>query len=226
VRADGAQAGEGSRNWSGYETTASQDYYLDVEVKYNEPQALTTSCTGNAEVTWAGLGGDTVFNPNNVDLGQAGTGINTPKLGQHQAWSEVLPTEPGIMPQPLFAHAGYSFSVTVDWAGGPPYLFDLIDGYSNTELVYYDYASAYAGYTAEAIAERPKVGSGPVPLTNFSYINFLSAGTHAVGSSNTLFGQFPHQSIDMYSNQTGNHLAHPGALTNNKAFTDTWLNCG
>lgn len=191
--------------WSGYVATSSTDAYTAAGAQYIEPSPLRTSCPDNAALFWTGLGG--VDNP---VLAQDGTGINDQAhgLGQDQAWYEVLPDEPTLMPiYGLYAtEGGYFFAETS---------YSTLTGYY--EFFMYNYStgkskdievqgSGFDGQTADFIAERPSVGPDAINLTNFGSVSFTFA---AVDSSylNTL----PNYGVPMVSQTTGNLLAASGA---------------
>lgn len=164
-------------NWSGYDaTSASSTAYYKVYGRYNEPSSNPTqACTNNAEVTWVGLGGI-----GSNSLAQDGTALHSPGIADHQAWSEVLPDEPALLPQPLYAHAGDSFTAEVSHASGQ-FNFYMYSDYSLSAISYSVTSSHYDGSHADFIAERPTIGSPPnqyiAPLRDFYYLDFTTSLT-------------------------------------------------
>lgn len=211
-------------NWSGYEATASYSRYTDADMTYIEPSALSTTCTNNGEVTWAGLGGDGVS-----QLGQIGTAINVPGLSQHQGWYEVLPDDPSIIALNITGHNGYTVEASVTFSVGPPYEFYLYDGWSGATTSFTVTTGSYAGNTADFIAERPTYGTYPnqyyATLTDFSYLSVSNALVSDLSTTNSV-GTFPNKSLPMSSKETGDPLAAVSGLTNGRSFQVTWKNCG
>ncbi len=180
-----------SNVWSGYEAySSSSTAYNLVEGQYNEPQALSTPCAGNAATTWAGLGGD-----GSQDLAQDGTAINAPGLGQHQAWSEVLPDQPYSIAQPLSGHPGWRFYAEVNHISGGFHMY-LYDSESGDGTAFTVHSNNYSGKTADFIVERPIVNHAPVPLTNYAYINYIQTYVNNISSSSGV-GAYPHSPITM-----------------------------
>lgn len=210
-----------SPNWSGYEATGQTYNYVNGQ--WNELQALSTPCSNNEVVTWVGMGGD----HGSQTLTQAGTGDNVSGLGQHQAWSEVLPKEPGIVPvYGLYAHAGYRFTVDIQRGASPYNTFYMYDSYSNNSASFEDNQTAFDGSTAEFIVERPynTVGKYLYQLTNFSYVTWLYAGFQNNGT--LPIGSYPNHSITM-QNASSATLASPDSLYNSgQQFNDNYKNCG
>ncbi|HYM95780.1 MAG TPA: G1 family glutamic endopeptidase [Candidatus Sulfotelmatobacter sp.] len=209
-------------NWSGYvATSSSRSAYSSAETVYNEPQALSTPCSNNAAVTWAGLGGYTTGT-----LAQDGTGINTPGLGQHQAWSEILPDQPYIQPQPLYGHAGYGFIAEVNLlGGGGGFNFYMYDRYTGYGLSYQEFTNSYDASSADFIVERPTYNGKWMNLTNFAYLNFLDAWVNGNQPSNGV-GHYPNDNVNMVNNANTYIMAQPGGLSNNgQTFTDYYKNC-
>ncbi len=214
-----ARADITATNWSGYVAqSASSTAYTQAEIKYNEPQALSTPCANNSATTFAGLGGFS------NKLAQDGTGINTPGLGQHQAWSEVLPDQSGIRPQQLYGHAGYAFIAEVNRLGsGGGFNFYMHDTYSGSGVVFQVSSNNYDGRNADFIVERPYYGGSPRNLTNYSYINVLDAWVNGTAPSNGV-GNYTHSAVNMYNGP--DLLAYPGALSNSgQTFTDYYVAC-
>lgn len=148
------QASVDYANWSGYEDDYSSNKFIHATSYYVEPNWYGNACNNQGSaVTWAGLGG-----VNSNRLAQAGTGITTPGLGQHQAWSEVLPSQGSIVPQNLYATAGYEFIADVQEESATQFHFYLYNYYNGATLSYYVNVSqdGWDGTTAEFIVERPR----------------------------------------------------------------------
>ena len=194
---------------SGY--MAINGSYANAEVDYNQPQALGTSCSGNAETTWAGIGGYNV-----KDLAQDGTSLNVGGFGQYEAWSEVLPDQPGMVAQDVWGTPGYGFYAEV-WRETGAYLFYMYNTYNGSGTEFITYSNSYNGSTAEAVAERPSSGGHPVPLTDYSYINFRGSWINGSG-----IGNYPNTNLIMWSSHD---MADVGGLSSGGAFTNYWHYC-
>jgi len=212
-----------SANWSGYEATGQTYNYINGQ--WNELQALSTPCNNNEVVTWVGMGGDY----GSQTLVQAGTGVNVSGLGQHQAWSEVLPKEQGLVPVlGLYAHAGYRFTVDIQRGVSPYNTFYLYDSYSGNGASFEDNQIAFDGSTAEFIVERPYNNRGKYfyQLTNFDWMTWMYAVFANNGTQQ--IGNYPNHSIEMRNNGgTGTLLAQPDGLYNSGSqFDDFYKACG
>lgn len=220
---EGLPRADVSAVWSGYHATSgSSTAYNFTEGIWNEVQALSTPCSNNTALTWEGLGGWGGVQ----QLAQAGTGVNTPSLGQHQAWYEVLPDQPSLHPEPLYAHAGYGFAAFTSWHGGY-YAFYLQDFYSGSYISFNYYTGSYNGASADFVIERAQNNGSPLNLTNFSYLTYKDAWVNGTSASNGV-GNYPNSEIDMttYPNGSGNLLAYASGLSNNgQTFTDYYNYC-
>lgn len=210
-----------SASWSGYRAySSSPTAYYFAEGIWNEPQALSTPCPNNTALTWAGLGGWSTSR-----LAQAGTGINTPGLGQHQAWWEVLPDKPNLVAiSGLYGRPGWGFAAFTSWHGGF-YSMYLQDFYTNRYSSFDYYTNTYDGTSADFIVERAQNNGVPLPLTNFSYVTYRDAWVNSAGTG---VGSFPNVEIEMWTNGngTGDWLAYADALTNSgQSFVDHYIYC-
>ena len=157
-------------------------------------------------------------------MAQGGTGLNTPGLGQHQAWYEVLPDQPNLQALNLYGRAGYGFAEFTSWHGGL-YSFYFQDYYSGSYISFDYYTSSYNGANADFIVERAQNNGVPLNLTNYSYVNYRSAFVNSYGTG---VGQYPNAKIAMWShaNGTGNLLAYADPLTNSgQSFVDHYAYC-
>lgn len=179
------------------------------------PNALGSSrCDPNSVVFWTGLGGWSSGN-----LAQDGWGQNTPDLGQLQAWTEVLPTQATIVPQPLYATIGAEFNMYLRHNTGPSqFAFFMQNDSTGASVDPVVTDSHFDGTTAEMIAERPTVNGAYSNLSPFYTLSFTSA--HANGSP---YPNFNHFSMEMWNGST--ELAYPSAIDSAGDFTVTQTSC-
>lgn len=213
-----AQSSNSSLNWSGYLAySSSSTAYSFSEIRYNEPQALSTTCTNNSETTWTGLGGEYTGN-----LAQAGTYLNTPSFAQHQAYYEILPA--GAVALQVYGHAGYGFYAEVNRIGGG-FNFYVHDTYSGQGTQFQVYGTfGYDGRSAESIIERPSVNGSTRNLTNYSYINVLDAWVNGNSASNGI-GNYPNFSFDMYDYENNLMATDSGLSNSGQTFTNYFKSC-
>lgn len=210
-----------SSNWAGHVANVSNSStYYQSSAFYNEPQLASSRCSSNSEVSWVGLGGY-----GRSQLAQDGTGANTPGLGQHQAWSEILPDQSTIVPQGLSATANKEFFAETQHLSGTgsssKFNFVLVNEYAGLGLNYDVTANGWAGYSTEWIIERPTVNGSYTNLSNFQTWTVIQAfGNNA--NPNKLSGQFP---LTMQSASTGDILATPSSLSSGGGFTVTQHDC-
>jgi hypothetical protein len=207
------KATSNSLNWSGFVNTGGAGAFTQSAGTYAEPTDHGTSCSNNSAVFWVGIGG--WFSGN---LAQDGTGINTPGLGQHQAWWEILPAF--ITPVNLFASPGQGFKAITTRQSGR-WKFQLLNqatGQTQTIIVN---SSAYDGSSSEFIGERPSVGGQFTNLTNFGSFKWSNAQTNGAPAGN--FANTNVNMVDTANNiMAGPNTTHPGS---NGSFTDVWKRC-
>ena len=203
-----------SENWSGYAVTGSAGEFTHAEAWYYEPEFKYSKCSENSEVTWAGIGG---YYENSKALGQDGTLYKIPHAENHQAWTEVLEKQKGIVPQELVAVPGFEFDASTRWLGAG-YKFYMYNYYGGETVAVEAEIDEYDGRSAEAIAERPEIGGKPANLSNFGELEFKT--TRANG---TEINSFTHHGIHMYEGST--QLATVSDLGSGGSFTDTQLDC-
>jgi hypothetical protein len=206
-------------NWSGYAITGSAGTYTHAEAWYNEPSYLSSRCSTNAEVTWAGIGG---YYGASDKLGQDGTGHGVPGMGDHQAWWEIVPGY-SIMPVNFFGSPFFQFDASTRWLGNA-YRFYMHDSFTNTTLAFDVSSSAYSGDSAEAIAERPKINNSLSNLSNFGTLTFSQTEANDVFFNNYSPNGLRH-GIHMVNDSNGHDLADPSTIGSNGQFTDTQHNC-
>jgi len=207
-----------SQNWAGYIAYGSAGPYSESDVQYNEPSLSPSYCSSNSVVFWAGLGGDGVS-----QLAQDGTGENTASLKQNQAWSEVLPAEPDLVPTNLFASVGYGFYASVTYYSGGTFTMYLDNTHTNAAQQFNVSKNGYNGSTAEAIVERPTSGGSVTNLSNFGTMTFTTATADLEA-----MGGLPNYRTIMSSNgySSGTPLATPSSLYNSgSSFQVTQDHC-
>jgi hypothetical protein len=207
-----------TQNWSGYAVTGGQGTYTHAEAWYVEPSFGGSVCSTNAEVTWAGIGG---YYGSSDDLGQNGTAHNVPGVGNHQAWWEIIPFY-SIVPINFYGHAGYLFDASTRWLGNG-YRFYFYDYYSGTTDALNVDDAAYSGDSAEAIAERPKVGNSFTNLSNFGTLEFQSTQANGVGLDQ-YSGSGPRHGVHMVDSG-GKDMADPSDITGGGSFGVSQKSC-
>lgn len=206
--------------WAGYvaKNYNSNTAFNWAQAIYNEPQALSTSCSPNAESTWAGLGGY-----GTSALAQDGTSINAAGLGQHQSWYEILPAN--AVAEPVYGHPGYAFTAEVNHPGNGTFNFNLYDSYSNFGIQFVVGSSSYDGSSAEAITEAPLVNNVQQYRTNYAYINFLDVWVNGSGSGANI-GQYNPINVSSTA-ANGTPLSNNNAIFNGgQSFKNNFLHCG
>jgi hypothetical protein len=207
-----------SSNWSGYVDYGYRNGWGAVTSalgEYLEPYDHGTSCSFNSAVFWSGIGGY-----GSTPLAQDGTGINTGGLGQHQAWWEIYPQVPTLVPINLYATVGQQFKAEVDWRGNNTFQFQMRDASSGAYTSFYETSnSGLDGATGEYIAERPSY-SGTLPgLTNFGTWNDVESWTNGSPQQN-----FASDVVNMFNG--GTTLDATGTLANSDGgFNVTFKNC-
>jgi hypothetical protein len=204
-----------SPNWSGYAVTGGSGSFTHAESWFYVPTFYSSRCSSNSEVTWAGIGGY-----GNTGLGQDGTAHNVPGFADGQAWWEVWP-DVNMMPVQLGGHSGHEFDASTRRISGG-YRFYMYDYYSGTTRTKDVSINDYAGNSAEAIAERPKIGSQLANLSNFKTMVFARSEANGSGLNNWSSGGGRH-GVHMYNG--GTQLASPGDIGSDGYFTDTQLSC-
>ena len=189
-------------HWSGYMATGHN--YTSAFADYTEPHIYPASCHSSSLVEWAGLGGW-----NTGDLAQDGTAISAPGAGNHQSWIEVLPLEPHIMPQPLYATRGDQFNATTTWHTNPErYSFYMVNVHTGDAIDPVVRTHYHDPSTAEVITERPLVNGNPTNLSNyhkfFVGLGSVTWGAHGAG------GMFQvHRSAINMVDSSGRTMSHP-----------------
>lgn len=205
---------QASSNWTGYIDLSGANTYTQASGGYIEPYDHGSTCSPNSAVFWSGLGGW----GGSAVLAQDGTGINTSGLGQDQAWWEILPDYPTLIPVNLYATAGQEFKASVQWQGGS-YLFGLYNYYTGQASSFTVSSANYDGTSAEYISERPHYPSGYSGLTNFGTTDWQWTGTNGQPVQNWF-----NDTINMYNGST--LLADTGtATTAAGGFTSAYKNC-
>jgi hypothetical protein len=204
-----------SPKWSGYAVTASRGTFTQAETWFYQPTFYSSSCTSNSETTWAGIGGY-----GSGALGQDGTAHNVPGFADGQAWWEVFPDNDMVAVQ-LAGHSGHEFDASTRRISGG-YRFYMYDYYSATTRTIDSSIDDYAGGSAEAIAERPKVNGSLTNLSNFETMVFDRSEANGSGLNNWSASGGRH-GMHMYNGTT--ELASPSDIGSDGYFTDTQLHC-
>jgi len=196
--------------WAGYvDQHASHNNYTVASVQFTEPRIGPSRCSNDGEFIWGGIGGYGV-----QQLGQDGTAWGSTGIGDHQAWTEVLPDQPGVVPVNLFATPGGSFLATTIWQGDigyKQYDWNLVNEATKRGISFFTSSTSYNGSTVEAIVERP-MGDN---LANFGTIPFTKV-QEEIGSGNlTAFSNsaFP---MNIYNSTGSKQLDSLSPLSNYK----------
>jgi hypothetical protein len=206
-----------SSNWAGYSVTDSRAPYSHAEASYLEPSFQSSSCSSNANVTWAGIGGYS-----RDIVGQDGTTHNVPGAYNHEAWWEIYPWN-NITAVNLYGHPGYKFYASTRYLGNG-YRFYMHDYYSGHAITFDVYHNLYDGSSAEAITERPKIGGSLSKLSNFGTLTFLGSAVdgHTI---DTYSAATSRHGVHMENFNNGDDLAAPSAIGSGGSFTVSQHNC-
>ncbi len=207
-------------HWSGWIADSTSQQYTTAEINYVEPTLYSSSCSSNAESSWTGLGG---WNSNQLAQDGTAAGNAVVGVGQHQSWSEVLPTQGGMVAQSVYATPGQQFIAYTGYTGGNNFTFYLDNVYTGYGTTFTVSAYGYDGSSADFIMERPLNSGIPTNLSNFGtwLVNYAW-----VNGSNSPIGNFNNDSMTMTSDgtSTGTLLALPVGLTTS-SFEVDFENC-
>jgi hypothetical protein len=215
VSSGGVTAARSSGSWSGKVAhKKSTSYFYSSTAEWGEPGAYATSCSNNSAFFWSGIGGW-----NSGTLAQGGTAINTPGLGQHQAWTEVLPDQPYVVAQPVYGQRDGLFEAVVNHrSGGFNILVENVSSGAGTIVAVN--SSHWDGSTAESIVERPTVNNSLRALTNFQQVSFV-----VNGANSSQLNSFSFYTVNMVNPNNGHLLAVAKAFDSSGAFNDAWGTC-
>jgi hypothetical protein len=204
-------------NWAGYAVTGSSGSFHQAEAWYIEPTFYSSSCSTNADVTWAGIGG---YSGNVV--GQDGTAHGVPGVGNHQAWWEVYPDN-NITPVALYGHIGYLFDASTYWNSNGYYVFYMYDYESGNYVSFREYITDRDTTSAEAITERPTINGSLSHLSNFKTMTISASQANGSGLNNWS-GSGGRHGIHMIDT-SGTDMADPSGIGSNGYFTVTQHHC-
>jgi hypothetical protein len=207
-----------SDNWSGYVATGPAGTFDQAEAWYYEPTYYASSCSTNAAVVWAGVGG---FSGNNDPLGQDGTAHGVPGVSNHGAWYEVYP-DINITPVTLEGSNGDYMDMSTIWNNSQQYYaFYMDDSTTGHYVSLRYYTSTHDRTSAEAITERPKINGSFSNLSNFKTMTFNKSQANGSGMNN--FSSL--YQVNMTSGGTA--LAGPSAIGSSPGghFTDSQHHC-
>jgi alpha-tubulin suppressor-like RCC1 family protein len=192
--------------WSGYFNWNGKGGYTHATAYFVEPSDHG-SCSNASSGIWAGIGG--WYNKN---LGQDGTSQQTPGLGNHQAWIEVLPEAARAAMPELYASPGHWFLADTQYNGGGEYSFYLYN-YANGKAAHGTATGGFDGNVADFIVER----------SNSNLFNFGSVALQGY-TNGKAFGQYPTERVNMWNNK-GELNAGPSGIANKYAFNDKYYHC-
>lgn len=210
-----------SDHWAGY--VAYGGPFARAASTWVEPRLLPTRCRWTSLTIWSGIGGYS-----SGSLAQDGTAEGTPELGRDQAWWELTPA--GMVPVPLYASEGASFTAQVSYLGKGRFSFFMENDRTHAAWAGIEHSSNGASLaTAESIVERPclwECTTGDARYANLS--NFRK-----VLFQSSLIDGKPMGSVDTYQEHmstTGiayaGDLAYPSTFSPNKAsFTVSQRSC-
>jgi Peptidase A4 family len=208
-----------SNNWSGYVATGSTGAFHQAEAWYWEPTYYSSSCSTNAAVVWAGIGG---YLNNTGGLGQDGTAHGVPGLANHQAWYEVVPDN-DITPIGVYASNTDYMDMSTTWDPGPSYYAFFEEDITTGAYESFRFnTSDRDTRTAEMIVERPKINGSFSNLSNFQIMTFNK--TQANGSGLNNFSSL--RLLDMYDS-SGVLMSEPAPIESSPGgyFTVTQHHC-
>jgi hypothetical protein len=208
-----------STNWSGYAVVGGDGAFNHAEIWYTEPTFFSSSCSTNADVTWAGIGG--WFGPNDT-VGQDGTAHGVPGVDNHQAWWEVSPDN-DIIPVPLYGHINYLFDASTRWSDNGYYVFYMYDYESSNYLSFREYITDKDQRSAEAINERPTINGSYSYLSNYQTETVSESQANDTGINNysPTGGRYGVHMVD----KAGGDMADPSGIGSNGYFTITQQRC-
>lgn len=202
---------ENGGRWSGY--VARGNFTLSWAEWFEPHYAGSGSCSTVGAFIWPGLGGFGISY-----LGQDGTAFGSTGIGNHQAWEEVLPQQPGVVPLNFSASAGdYMYAIT-QWSSGS--YVGTVEDMTTGAYQSWSHAGNYpsSGETGEAIVEDPG-GDG---LANFQGLQFTDV--YEDGHSMDQYSPNGVRS-GLNSYNGGDELATAGNVGANGQFVDSWLRC-
>jgi hypothetical protein len=127
-------------------------------------------------------------------------------VAYYSAWYEIYPAYPVTYSNAVYA--GDQFTATVTYLGSNKYqlvLKDTTEGWTKTTT---KTQSGLARSSAEIIAEAPSDSSGPLPLSDFTKVDFTGGG-------------FGYDSIDLVD-PSGTTQASTSSLSSGTSFSVTW----
>lgn len=213
-----------SQNWSGAIAIGGPGAITQSDAIYGEPNVYFASgCPTSTQSAafWTGIGG-----LNTVALAQNGT-ITTVGGMQHQAWFELRPDEPSLIPIPMYATVGGGFLVNTYYAGNNTFGFGFYN-YANGQFMSFVQTGVqndYDGSTGENIAERPTFsGRYLAALPDFGFVGFYQTDLNGQRANDDNY--YP---IDMVNpNPLGfdDHLAYPYNFTSGASYFGVrWTEC-
>jgi hypothetical protein len=206
---DGVSAAVTNAAWAGIVNTSSgPSPYQTSAAIWVEPTQQATACRPSSAVYWNGLGG-----VRTDVLAQDGTAQGVPGLADDQAWFEVLPVEPGIIPIPIVATPGAAFLTGTQYQGSNTFGFFFYSYASGASAYYQATDSGYDGHTADYVAERLSGG-----LLDFGQISFLTTLTNGIAANS-----YPYEGYTMA--EGADILAVPHNVQGPGGFQINWQAC-
>jgi hypothetical protein len=210
-----------SSNWSGYAQTGPEGTFTAVEDTWTVPTVNTAASGDQYSADWVGIGGysdDTL-----IQDGTEADNING--KAHYDAWTEILPASEDVLTG-LTINPGDEIKATVVETSANSWtmaVHDLTTGKGANRKVTYD----SNGESAEAVHERPEVGSGLANLAQTTNVTF-SPGESSIAAPGTpsykpllkaVTGGSLYQMF-MVNNQGTATIASPSApSTNKEGFT-------
>src|SRR4051812_6898620 len=177
-----------SENWSGYAVTAPNTSYTSVTATWVEPKLSCTGESGTSSAFWVGLGG---YDTSSQALEQAGTSADCDDQGRptYYAWYELVPA-PSVTIK-LKVNPGDTITTSVNVvAAGDTILFQVKNRTRKTTFTKRLPFSNPDLTSAEWIAEAPSLCNQfrctPVPLSNFSTVQFSKIAALGNGNGGTI----------------------------------------
>jgi hypothetical protein len=219
ARSNGSAPLRADSPWAGYVTHKTVDTYIAVQGNFTQPAHNPTNCSSPEEGSWTGVGGYAT-----LSLIQTGTGMT---MSRYYAWYEYLDADhnnPAVEMANVTVRAGdhiHTYVVYQRSTGQTTfYVANNTNGTSQSVIKILS-ASYWDGTSAEAIDEAPGMGN----LIDFDTVAWSNLQVYDLsGTWHTLGSQGPFK-VSIYRAETLHTLASPGAMTDEKHFTDFFYYC-
>ncbi|MEV6610642.1 G1 family glutamic endopeptidase [Kutzneria sp. NPDC051319] len=194
--------------YAGY--IAYSGHYTAVSAAWTEPTVSCAAGERSSATFWIGLDGY-----GTSDLEQIGTAVDCYSgPPAYSAWYEWFPAAGVGIPNTVRPGDRMSSSIT---ANGSDFTMTLTDSTQSWSRSFTNTISGVPLSSAEVVVEPPTVGTGPLPLANFSSVTFSSASVNGAPLGNSTNGK---TEIDI--NGSGPKTSTT-SLSGGNQFTTRWL---